>query len=252
MSNDQNGRPCIYKYKEHQAAECKESRHKRSGLCLKQRTKDDMFTIWAVSSRSKQDGCSCRRTETRRAKKRAGPIISNERVVKSEAFGSYCPLAQQSMLEVMSSEDDDDFFPDEEGEPNVMNLFLEVVAQTSSGMRVASFLEDEELARRALSCHRSMDFLCQEVQAAWWSEDCQKVRHDVPKCSGLFPCLLREESVFQTPGLQVLHRVWTIQHWSCLINAMLPRRHSLTAFANKRNGQYWVRQYTTGKRRKTA
>ena len=24
-------------------------RHKRSGFCLKQRTKDDMFTIWAVS-----------------------------------------------------------------------------------------------------------------------------------------------------------------------------------------------------------
>ena len=83
----------------------------------------------------------------------------------------------------MSSEDDDDdlFFPDEEGEHNVMNLFLEVEGQTSSGMRVASFLEDEELARRALSCHRSMDFLCQEIQAAWWSEDCQKVKHDAPK-----------------------------------------------------------------------
>ena len=137
--------------------------------------------------------------------------------MKSETFGSCCSLAQQSELEVMSSEDDDDlFFPDEEGEHNVMNLFLEVVGQTSSGMRVASFLEDEELARRALSCHRSMDFLCQEIQAAWWSEDCQKVKHDAPKCSGLFPCLLREESVLQTPGLQVLHRVRTIQHWSCV------------------------------------
>ena len=30
-----------------------------------------------------------------------------------------------------------------------------------------------------------------------------------------FPCLHSEESVLQTPGLQVLHRVWTLQHWRC-------------------------------------
>ena len=34
-------------------------------------------------------------------------IISNERIVKSEAFGSFCSC---SMVEVMSSEDEDDLY----------------------------------------------------------------------------------------------------------------------------------------------
>ena len=42
---------------------------------------------------------------------------------------------------------------EKEGEHNVMNLFRDVVGQSIPGMRADSFLEDEECARTALSCH---------------------------------------------------------------------------------------------------
>ena len=48
-----------------------------------------------------------------------------------------------------------------------------------SGM-VGSFLEHEELARTALSCHLSMDLLW-EMQGAWCFEDCWKVGKNVLK-----------------------------------------------------------------------
>ena len=41
-------------------------------------------------------------------------------------------------------------FDDEEGEPNVLNVFLDVVGQSKADMLVESFLEDEELAETAL------------------------------------------------------------------------------------------------------
>ena len=88
-----------------------------------------------------------------------------------------------------SSEDEDDFFSSDEGG------------------------EDEELAKRAVSGHLSFHLWSQEMHAAWWSEDCWKVGNDVLELAGLpavplfFPCLLREETVLQTPGLQVLHHV---------------------------------------------
>ena len=69
-------------------------------------------------------------------------------------------MCQQSMQKVVSSDD-------EEGEHNVLNLFLDVVSPNSSGVLVESSLEDERLARTALSCHYSMDLLCQEMQVAW-------------------------------------------------------------------------------------
>ena len=48
--------------------------------------------------------------------------ISNERIVKSEAFGSFCSF---SMMGVMSSEDEDAlFYSDKEGELNVENIML--------------------------------------------------------------------------------------------------------------------------------
>ena len=69
----------------------------------------------------------------------------------------------------------------EECEHSAWNLFVDVVASDSPGTLVDSFLEDEELARTALSCHLSLDFFCQEVHAAWQSKDCQKVANDVLK-----------------------------------------------------------------------
>ena len=42
-------------------------------------------------------------------------------------------------------------------------FLLEMVRQSRSGTRVEGFLEDEELARTALSCHLSMDLLCQHM-----------------------------------------------------------------------------------------
>ena len=80
------------------------------------------------------------------------------------------------MLEVMSSEDEDGLFSsDEEGEHNVLRPSLDVVAQSSSGMLVESYLADAELARTALSCRLSMDLQCHGMPDAWQSEDCQKV-----------------------------------------------------------------------------
>ena len=44
------------------------------------------------------DGCAGRRTETYRAKMWTGPVISNGRIVKSEAFGSCYSLACASCV----------------------------------------------------------------------------------------------------------------------------------------------------------
>ena len=63
------------------------------------------------------------------------------------------------MLDIISSDD-------KEGEQNVLNLFLDIEVHSSLGKLVESLFEDEELARRALSCHLAMDLLCQEMQAA--------------------------------------------------------------------------------------
>ena len=48
-------------------------------------------------------------------------------------------------------------------------------------MLVDSFFEDEELTRTALSCHLSMDLLCQEMRAAWKSWACRKVGNKMLK-----------------------------------------------------------------------
>ena len=69
-------------------------------------------------------------------------------------------MCELRMLHIISSDD-------EEGEHNVLNLFLDVVKRSSPGMQVERFLENEELARTALSCHLAVDLLCQEMQAAW-------------------------------------------------------------------------------------
>ena len=123
----------------------------------------------------------------------------SKRVTSSHKFVQCDPLPHHEPQVCAVGSDD------EEGEHNALNLFLDVVAQSSSGMPVGSFLEDEELARTALSCHLSMDLLCQEMSDAWQSE-----------YIGTFPfVLLREDSVLQTPGLQVLQQVQTVQHWWC-------------------------------------
>ena len=110
---------------------------------------------------------------------RANCDVSGVRGVRLVLLFGLRIMCQQSMLEVMSSDDEDDSFSsDEEGEHNVLKLFLEVVEQSRSGMLVESFLGDGELARTALSCHLSMDLLCQEMSDAWWSEDCWTVGID--------------------------------------------------------------------------
>ena len=55
---------------------------------------------------------------------------------------------------------------DEEEEHTVWNLFPGSCG-AKSGMRAESCLEDEELARTALSCHLSTDLLCPEMSDAW-------------------------------------------------------------------------------------
>ena len=51
-------------------------------------------------------------------------------------------------------------------EHNVDNLAPEVVGQNWSSEVISLFLEDWEVGRVALSCHLSMDFLCQETRDA--------------------------------------------------------------------------------------
>ena len=55
-------------------------------------------------------------------------------------------------------------------------------------MPVEGFLEDEALARAALSCHLSMDLLCREMLDAWKSNDCWKVGINVLKAPFFLVC----------------------------------------------------------------
>ena len=56
-------------------------------------------------------------------------------------------LCQQSWLDKSSEDEDNKMSSDEDVQRNAWNLFLDVVGQSRSGMRVDGFLEDEELAR---------------------------------------------------------------------------------------------------------
>ena len=53
-------------------------------------------------------------------------------------------------------------------EHNVGNLAIEVVGQNCSSEALSLFLENWEVGRVALSCHLSMDLVCQEMRDAWW------------------------------------------------------------------------------------
>ena len=54
----------------------------------------------------------------------------------------------------------------EDYEHNVGNLAIEVVGQNWSSEVISLFLKDWELGQVALSCHLSMDLLCQEMRDA--------------------------------------------------------------------------------------
>ena len=57
-------------------------------------------------------------------------------------------------------------------ERNVDNLAIEVVGHNWSSEVISPFLEDWEVGRVALSCHLSMDLLCQEMRdACGWSSE---------------------------------------------------------------------------------
>ena len=97
-------------------------------------------------------------------------ISSNERILKSHSFGSFCffglcIMCVKSMLDVLSSEYEDDISPLTINVPQCLEPYLEVAGQSRSGKRVDSILENYELARTALSCHLSMDLL--KMSDAW-------------------------------------------------------------------------------------
>ena len=58
-------------------------------------------------------------------------------------------------------------------EHNVENLAIEVVGQKWSSEVISLFLKDWEVGRVALSCHLSMDLLCQEMRDACKGEGAQ-------------------------------------------------------------------------------
>ena len=75
-----------------------------------------------------------------------------------------CTMCQQNLLDRWSSEYEDNIVVShEEDEHHASNLFSDAVAQDSPDMLVGSFLEDEGLARTALSCLLSMN-LCGAFQ----------------------------------------------------------------------------------------
>ena len=59
---------------------------------------------------------------------------------------------------------------------------IEVVGQDRSSEVVALFVEDWELGRVALSCHMTMDRLCQEMRDACW-ESSESLGSPCPLCS---------------------------------------------------------------------
>ena len=102
---------------------------------------------------------------------------------------------------------DDIISTDEEDEHNACDCFPEVVGHSSSGMLVESFLGDEELARTAvifqwMSCARKCKLLGSLRTAGRQETMCCS---DCASAAPSFNILLRDESVLQTPGQQVLH-----------------------------------------------
>ena len=94
-------------------------------------------------------------------------------------------------------------------EHNVENMSTDVIGQDKSSNVGALFLEDRELRRVALSCHMTINLLCQESRGACWENsdsmssprsqfsDCLEERR---RCSdALFPYFI------QRPGLQAGH-----------------------------------------------
>ena len=59
---------------------------------------------------------------------------------------------------------------------------IEVIGQDLSGDVVALFLEDWEVGRVALSCHVTMDLLCQEMRDAYWDRS-ESLGSPVSLCS---------------------------------------------------------------------
>ena len=82
------------------------------------------------------DGCSGKRIATYSTKMSTGPVISIQRCVMSEAFGSLLfglrIACQQCMLEEMSS--------DEDAAHNIWSVFLEGLGQSRPGHACGKFL----------------------------------------------------------------------------------------------------------------
>ena len=67
---------------------------------------------------------------------------------------------------------------------------IEVIGQDLSSEVMALFLEDWELERVALSCHMTMDLLCQEMRVACWdsSESLGSLCSLCTQCQEGFSC----------------------------------------------------------------
>ena len=90
-------------------------------------------------------------------------------------------MCQQSVFDYVMLFSEDEgvrISTDEEDEHNAWICSWTLLGQSRSGMWVDSFLEDEGLARTALSCHLSVNLLCQEMSDGCWFEDCRKEGHE--------------------------------------------------------------------------
>ena len=130
------------------------------------------------------------------------------------------------------------------------------------GMLAKSFLEDEELARTALGCHLSMNLFLPDARLSRvtrefsWQSDGGCTSHlailwaarvgkrglkQLALVMLVFLVLLREESVLQTPGLQVLHRFRQSSTGGAVINSRLPRRRCFKALQKQKQKQVMER-----------
>ena len=87
-------------------------------------------------------------------------------------------MCQQSVFDMLCCSPRMRASSDEEDEHCAWIYSWTLLGQSRSGMWVDSFLEDEVLARTALSCHLSTDLLFQEMSDACWPEDCRKEGHE--------------------------------------------------------------------------
>ena len=87
-----------------------------------------------------------------------------------ENVGVWLPKKSGLECDGFEGKRSEDTSSEEYSEQSVENLAVEVVGQNWSSQVISLFLDDWEVGQVALSCHSSMDLVCQELWDACWEE----------------------------------------------------------------------------------